>query len=105
MHEGRRGVIELRCDLVEPPEHFHLQLRDLTISTARHNEGGARLLVGHYLSHAILLSRDQDCRLALYADVDIEPLPVSRVGLLTGTLDFAVVQTEGDGSIGISSCL
>jgi hypothetical protein len=86
-----------------PPDYFHTQLRDLTITATREKEAGARLLIGHYMCHAVLLARREFGlhRLALHSEVEIDAVEVPKLGWLTGTLDFATSLVMGDGSIGI----
>ena len=88
----------------EPPEYFHFQLRDLTITATRTKEAGARLIIGHYIAHAVLLGRLEFGlnRLVFDSEVDVEAVEVPRLGWLTGTLDFATAVVAGSGDIGLS---
>jgi hypothetical protein len=87
---------------VTPPGYFHDQLYDLTTSATRDKEAGARLLIGHYLCHAVKLARQlfNLPRLVFHSEVDIEPQHVGDIGWLSGILDFAVSNVKGDGEIG-----
>lgn len=86
------------------PDYFHTQLRDFTIITARDKEAGARLLIGHYMCHAVLLARREFGlhRLVLHSEFEIEAVDVPRLGLLTGTVDFTTSLVTGEGSVGMS---
>jgi|SRR5579859_2838072 len=96
---------------VEPPNYFHLQLNDLTTSAMRDKQAGCRLLIGHYLSHAIKLARQlfEMPRLVFHSEVDVEPQDVGELGWLGGILDFAVSTIKGHGRVGkpifMSMCL
>lgn len=72
----------------------------------RGKEAGNRVIIAHYISHAIKMARQQFHlnRLAcdLEKDVSVEHIP--NVGYLSGTLDFAIGIVEGNGPLGTSSC-
>lgn len=110
LHSGRKGIIEFNEDVfnayfkANPPEYFHAQLRDLTITATRDKEAGSRLLIGHYICHAVLLARREFGlhRLVLNIEVEVEAVEVPNLGWLTGTLDFATSLVAGEGDLGIS---
>lgn len=96
---------------VEPTHYFHLQLNDLIISAMRDKEAGCRLLIGHYICHAIKLAKQifEMPRLVFHSEVDVEPQNVDQLGWLGGILDFAISTIKGHGSVGkpifMSMCL
>jgi hypothetical protein len=87
-----------------PPDYFHMQLRDFTITATRNKEAGARLIIGQYISHAVLLARREFGldRLVFESEVEVEAVEVPRLGWLTGTLDFATAVVAGKGDVGLS---
>jgi hypothetical protein len=104
LYNGKKGSIKFNEALfnVDPPHYFHTQLRDLTITATRDKEAGARLLIGHYLCHAVLQARQifgLD-RLVFNSEVDVEPEQIPDVGWLTGILDFATCLVGGTGKVG-----
>jgi len=111
LHSGRKGIIKFNESIfnssfkTSPPDYFHTQLRDLTITATREKEAGARLLIGHYMCHAVLLARREFGlhRLVLNSEVEVEAVEVPKVGWLTGTLDFTTSLVAGEGSVGIST--
>jgi hypothetical protein len=92
---------------VKPPDWFQLQL-DLLIDTAtRDKEANVRLLIGHYLSHAVNLARIhlKLPRLAFHSELDLTEEIVPNVGLLSGTVDFVCATIQGAGGLGMSFSL
>ena len=90
---------------VIPPDYFDEQLRDLTVTISRDKEAGARLLIGHYLCHAVLLARKHFAlsRLVVASEIDVEPEEVPHMGWLSGILDFATFWVPGSGELGMIS--
>ena len=81
-----RGKIKFDSSKFTPKPHdyFHYQLDDLTASATRDKQAVSRLLIGHYLCHALKLSRDlfQMPRLVFHSEVDIELRDVGELGWL-----------------------
>lgn len=104
LHNGTKGTIKFNQELfaVKPPDYFHKQLRDLTITATRDKEAGTRLLIGHYLCHAVIQAREIFSldRLVFNAEVDVEPEQIPHFGWLTGILDFATYIVKGEGKVG-----
>lgn len=65
-------------------------------------EPGARLIIGHYLTHAVKLARIQFNlpNLALYSKLELEQELIPYVGYVSGPLDFSVsdLEIENEGS-------
>ena len=47
-------VYDSSCFSVSPSPYFHEPLRDYSLSFARDKQAGTRLLISHYISHAII---------------------------------------------------
>jgi len=115
LHCGWHGSITFddnlfeQCINISPPEYFHTQLRDLIITVTRDKEAGSRLLIGHYMCHAVLIARGAlgKPRLVLNSEVEVEAVEVPKLGRLGGTLDFVTSIVAGDGIVGtpLASCL
>ena len=107
LHNGRGGTIRFDGSLfsVVPPEYFDAQLKDLTVTVSRDKDTGARLLIGHYLVHAVLLARSQFGldRLVVSSEVEVEPEEVPNLGYLSGNLDFTTCVVTGAGKLGMVS--
>ena len=59
LYEGFAGTVVHDNTLftATPPDYFHHQLQDLSLSAVREKEAGARLFIGHFLSHAVKEAR------------------------------------------------
>jgi hypothetical protein len=83
---------------VEPPDYFELQLLDLLETALRDKEANVRLIIGHYISHAVKQARKQFAlpKLAFASKFDVTPEIIPNVGIVSGALDFVCVsiQTE-----------
>jgi hypothetical protein len=86
--------------------YFHAQLDDLETTILRGKEAGNRVIIAHYISHAIKMARQQFHlnRLACDSEKDVSAEHIPNVGYLSGILDFVIGIVEGNGALGISSC-
>jgi hypothetical protein len=104
LYEGFAGTVVHDNTLftAKPSDYFYHQLQDLSLSATREKEAGARLFIGHYLSHSVKEARlvfGLD-RLVFYSEVEIEPQEVGELGWLSGITDFAVATVKGKGKVG-----
>ena len=60
---------------------------------------GGRVIIGHYLTYAIRLARKEfDLnRLVCSSEIDVAAEQIPNVGYLSGTLDFMIATTTGQG--------
>jgi hypothetical protein len=85
-----------------PPDYFILQLHDLLGTGLRDKDANVRLLIGHYLSHAVKEARRQFQmpRIAFASELDVPGEIIDNVGIVSGTLDFVCANVAGKGSLG-----
>ena len=104
LYEGYAGIIvhDKALFIAQPPDFFYQQLQVLSLSATREKEAGARLFIGHYLSHAVREARRVYglTRLVFYSEAEIEAQEVGQLGWLSGITDFAVANVKGEGRIG-----
>jgi hypothetical protein len=88
---------------INPPEFFLPQLDILETTLTRDKEAGNRVIIAHYLTHAIKLARKEFNlqRLACSSEVDVPAEQIPDVGYLSGTLDFVIATIKGQGRVGI----
>lgn len=88
---------------INPPDFFLTQLDILETTLTRDKEAGNRVIIAHYLTHAIKLARIEfDLkRLACSSEVDVPAEQIPDVGYLSGTLDFVIATIKGQGRVGI----
>ena len=77
---------------VTPPAYFHDQLRDYSLNFARDKEAGTRLVISHYVSHAVtqLKALFNLPNLVSFPEYHIGPEVIPIVGWIHGILDFAI---------------
>jgi hypothetical protein len=100
-------LFSIRASFLSIPQTGFIQL-DLLIDTAtRDKEANVRLIIGHYLSHAVSLARThlQLPRLTFHSDLDITGEFAPNVGILSGTVDFVCATIQGEGGLGMSFSL
>jgi len=101
---GCLGSIKFNPPKLSPeiPEYFHAQLDDLQSLTYWDKEPGARIIIAHYLTHAVKLARIQYNlqNLALYSKLELGEALIPYVGYVSGPLDFALsdIEIENEGS-------
>jgi len=97
-------VFEKTMFQASPPNYFILQLHDLLGTGLRDKEANVRLLIGHYLTHAVKEARRQfqKPRIAFASELDVPGEIVENVGIVSGTLDFVCANVAGEGSLGTS---
>jgi hypothetical protein len=83
---------------VNPPKYFHAQLEDLLETGTRNKGANVRLLIGHYLVHAVKLAKAQfDLpTLTFHSKLGVSPEIVPGVGILSGDLDFVCATIKGE---------
>ena len=106
---GQKGKIcyDKSKNPISVSTYFHAQLDDLETTLLRGKEAGNRMIIAHYVSHAIKMARAQFQlnRLACDSEKDISAEHIPNIGHLSGTLDFAIGIVEGNGPLGGSSFL
>ena len=77
---------------VTPPAYFHDQLRDYSLNFARDKEAGTRLIISHYVSHAVTQAKAYfDLpNLVSFPEYHVGPEDIPNVGWIHGNLDFAI---------------
>ena len=87
-----------------PPAYFHDQLRDYSLNFARDKEAGTRLVISHYVSHAVTQAKAHFGlpNLVSFPEYHIGPEDIPNVGWIHGILDFAIssVVIEDNDSLG-----
>ena len=75
---------------------------DLETTILRGKEAGNRVIIAHYISHAIKMARRQFhlSRLACDSEKDVSVEDIPNIGCISGTLDFAIGIIEGNGPLG-----
>lgn len=103
---GQKGIIQYdeTKNPITVPTYFHTQLEDFEMSLLRGKEAGNRVIIAHYISHAIKIAKKQFQLNRLVCDLENEVTAeyIPNIGYLSGTLDFVIGLAEGDGSMGIS---
>lgn len=103
---GRKGIIQYdeTKNPITVPTYFHSQLEDFDRSLLRGKEAGNRVIIAHYISHAIKIAKKQFQLNKLVYDLEKEVTAehIPNIGYLSGTLDFVIGLVEGDGSLGSS---
>jgi hypothetical protein len=91
---------------INPPQHFHDQLQVLELTLTREKEAANRIIIAHFICHAIMLTRHQFGaeRVVCASDLEVPGELISNVGFVLGTLDFAIVKLKGRGKIGVPRC-
>jgi hypothetical protein len=86
------------------PPYFHSQLDDFETTLTRDKEAGNRVIIAHYLTHAIKIARQQYKlnRIVCSSEVEVSGEQIPNVGHLSGTLDFVVGTIKGRGGLGSS---
>ena len=68
---------------------------------SRDKEAGCRLVITHYIGHAISLARRMTAgRIVCSSEVDIPGERVDPLGFLSGTCDFIVGSAAGESDFG-----
>ena len=95
-------VIDTTINKVSPPEYFYLQLDDILSTCTRDKEVATRLIIAHFLVHAVLLARIKFhmLRLALHQEVSVDEQIIPSIGHLSGDLDFVSATIRGIGDLG-----
>ena len=88
---------------INAPDFFLRQLDILETTLTRDKETGNKVVIAHYLTHAIKLARKEfDLnRLACSSEVDVPAEQIPGIGYLSGTLDFVIATIKGQGRVGI----
>lgn len=90
---------------INPPTYFFEQQDVLETGFTRNKDAGSRLLIAHYLGHAVRLARRNlhAERVVCASEVDVPGEKIAKVGLLGGMCDFIVGTVAGQSNFGNSS--
>lgn len=91
----------------EPKTYFLLQLNDLLTCVTRDKEIGARTIITHFLSHAVINARTMFNlpRLAFHQEVEVTPEEIPNIGSVSGLLEFCTATIKGQGVLGMPTWL
>ena len=93
-------VVDTIINKISSSEYFYLQLDDILSTCARDKEVAIRLIIAHFLVHAVLFARVKFhmLRLVLYQEVPINEQIISSIEYLSEDLDFvsAIIRDIGD---------
>lgn len=69
----------------------------------RDKEAGPRVIIAHYLCHAVLAARElfDMRRLAFHHEYQVGAENIPGIGLVSGNLDFMSAGIKGEGRLGI----
>lgn len=97
----RKVVFNSSTHQIISPEYFYTQLEDFRSSLIRQTEAGNRVIIAHFVCHAINIARIQFNlpRLALASKVDVPGEAIPDIGFMSGTLDFATESIKGNGAL------
>ena len=106
--KGHVGVVHFdvgRFTDINPPSYFFEQQDVLETGFARNKGAGSRLLIAHYIGHAVRLARRSLHveRVVCASEVDVPGEKIANLGLLGGTCDFIVGTVAGQSNFGNSS--
>ena len=92
---------------IDPPDFFLPQLDIFETTLTRDHETGNRVIIAHYLTHAMKLARKEFGlnRLVCCSEVDVTAEQIPDIGYLDGTLDFVIATMAGKGRVGIWALL
>lgn len=91
-----RDIFVAECE-----EYFDSQLRDLNLIFSRDKEAGTRIIISHYVCHAVKVAKKiaESPNIAAFAEYGLSPCEIPNVGYVHGSLDYAVANVrveEGD---------
>ena len=97
------GIIKYNKDIfvAECAEYFDSQLRDLNLVFSRDKEAGTKIVIGHYICHAVKVAKKiaESPNIVAFTEYGLSPCEIPNVGYVHGNLDYAVANVlvdEGD---------
>lgn len=104
---GTRGIIVFDSTKfsILPKSYFIPQLNDLLSTVTRDKGAAPRVIIAHYLCHAVLIARQlfDMRRLAYHHEYPVGAENVPGIGFLSENLDFMSARIKGEGPLGILS--
>jgi len=87
---------------IMPPPWFYSQLDIIETCFSREKEAGCRLIIAHYIGHAIHLAKRLTAggRIVCSSEVEIPAESIEPLGMLSGVCDFIVGAAAGESNFG-----